>query len=61
MTNEKYYDRFHFVIEDIHGNILARDLQPQNANEVPRPQSPMGSSVDASVGRAANLPFFPGQ
>lgn len=36
-------------------------LQPQNANEVPRPQSPMGSSVDASVGRAANLPFFPGQ
>ncbi|MGI9142562.1 MAG: hypothetical protein ACR2IJ_05180 [Fluviibacter sp.] len=36
-------------------------LQPQNANEVPRPQSPMGGAVDASVGRAANLPFFPGQ
>lgn len=35
--------------------------QPQNPNEVPRPQSPMGSVVDASVGRAANLPFFPGQ
>lgn len=34
MTNEKYYDRFHFVIEDIHGNILARDLQPQNAKVV---------------------------
>lgn len=36
-------------------------LQPQNANEVPRPQSPMGSSVDASVGRAANSNngFFP--
>ena len=26
-------------------------LQPQNANEVPRPQSPMGSAVDASLGR----------
>lgn len=36
-------------------------MQPQNPNEVPRPQSPMGSAVDASVGRAANLPFFPGQ
>ncbi len=35
-------------------------LQPQNANEVPRPQSPMGGAVDASLGRAANLPFFPG-
>lgn len=34
-------------------------LQPQNPNEVPRPQSPMGSSNDASVGRAANLPYFP--
>lgn len=33
--------------------------QPQNPNEVPRPQSPMGSAVDASVGRAANLPYFP--
>lgn len=36
-------------------------MQPQNPNEVPRPQSPMGAGVDASVGRAANLPFFPGQ
>jgi hypothetical protein len=36
-------------------------MQPQNPNEVPRPQSPMGSAVDASMGRAANLPFFPGQ
>ena len=35
-------------------------LQPQNPNEVPRPQSPMGGAIDASVGRAANLPFFPG-
>ena len=29
-------------------------MQPQNPNEVPRPQSPMGSAIDASVGRAAN-------
>jgi hypothetical protein len=29
-------------------------------NQLPTPQSPMGSAVDASVGRAANLPFFPG-
>lgn len=28
-------------------------MQPQNPNEVPRPQSPLGSAVDASVGRAA--------
>ncbi len=35
-------------------------LQPQSPNEVPRPQSPMGGAIDASVGRAANLPFFPG-
>jgi len=34
-------------------------LQPQNANEVPRPQSPMGGAIDASVGRAANLDYFP--
>ena len=27
-------------------------MQPQNPNEVPRPQSPMGSAVDASIGRA---------
>lgn len=29
-------------------------------NQLPTPQSPMGSAVDASMGRAANLPFFPG-
>ena len=35
--------------------------QPQNPNEVARPQSPMGSAVDASVGRAASGGgFFPG-
>lgn len=34
-------------------------LQPQSPNEVPRPQSPLGAGFDASVGRAANLPFFP--
>lgn len=27
-------------------------MQAQNPNEVPRPQSPMGSAVDASIGRA---------
>lgn len=27
-------------------------MQPQNPNEVPRPQSPLGSAVDASIGRA---------
>ena len=37
-------------------------MQPQNPNEVPRPQPPMGAAVDASVGRAANSNggFFPG-
>lgn len=34
-------------------------LQPQNSNEVPRPQSDMMSSIDASVGRAGNSEFFP--
>ena len=29
-------------------------LQPQNPEELPRPQSPFGASIDASVGRAAN-------
>ena len=39
----------------------AEPLQPQNPEELPRPQSPMGSAVDASVGRAANAGgFFPG-
>jgi len=28
-------------------------MQPQNPNEVPRPQSPMGSALDASIGRAS--------
>ncbi len=36
-------------------------MQPQSPNEIPRPQSPMGGAVDASMGRAANLPFFPEQ
>jgi len=38
-------------------------MQAQNPNEVPRPQAPMGSAVDASVGRAAmgGSGFFPGQ
>ncbi len=31
-------------------------LQPQNANEVPRPQGPMTAAVDASMGRAAAGP-----
>lgn len=34
-------------------------MQAQNPNEMPRPQSPLGSAVDASVGRAANTGFFP--
>lgn len=34
----------------------ANPLEPQNANEVPRPQSPLGAGFDASIGRAANLP-----
>jgi len=29
-------------------------------NQIPRPQSPLGSANDASMGRAARLPFFPG-
>lgn len=29
-----YYDRFHFVVEDVHGNIIARDVQPQNVRVV---------------------------
>lgn len=35
--------------------------KPLGANQVKRPQGPMGAAVDASMGRAANLPFFPGQ
>lgn len=34
--------------------------RPKGPNQIKTPQSPMGSSVDASVGRAARLPFFPG-
>lgn len=33
-------------------------LEAQNPNEVPRPQSPLTSSVDASMGYAANLPYM---
>lgn len=29
-------------------------------NQIPTPQSPMGAANDASMGRAARLPFFPG-
>jgi len=32
----------------------ANPLEPQNPNEMPRPQSPMGAASDASVGRVAN-------
>jgi len=28
-------------------------MQPQNPNEMPRPQAPMTSAIDASIGRAA--------
>ena len=28
------YDRFHFIVEDVHGNIITRDLQPQNVKVV---------------------------
>lgn len=36
-------------------------LQPQAPGETPRPQAPMGSAVDASIGRVANTNngFFP--
>ena len=46
------------------GQAMAGDstnpMQPQSQGEVPRPQGPMTSAVDASVGRAANPGFFPG-
>jgi hypothetical protein len=35
--------------------------RPKTPNQLATPQSPMGSAVDASVGRAAELPFFPNQ
>ena len=34
--------------------------RPKGPEQIARPQSPMGSAVDASMGQAANLPFFPG-
>lgn len=34
--------------------------RPKTGNQIPTPQSSMGSAVDASMGRAANLPYFPG-
>ncbi len=34
--------------------------RPKTPNQIPRPQSPMGAANDASMGRAASLPFFPG-
>ncbi len=36
------------------------DTAPKGDNQVKKPQSPLKSSFDASVGRASNLPFFPG-
>jgi len=36
------------------------NTKPKGANQVKRPQSPVTSAVDASLGRAGNLPFFPG-
>lgn len=46
------------------GQEMANDglnpTQPQNPNEVPRPQSSLGAGFDASIGRAANSTgFFP--
>lgn len=39
----------------------ANPMQPQNPNEVPKARAPMGSAIDASMGRAANSTgFFPG-
>jgi len=34
--------------------------RPKGPEQIARPQSPMGSANDASMGRAAQLPFFPG-
>lgn len=34
--------------------------RPKGPNQIARPQSPMGASVDASMGQASRLPFFPG-
>lgn len=35
--------------------------RPKGPDQIARPQSPMGSANDASMGRAASLPFFPGE
>lgn len=32
-------------------------MQPQSPNEIPRPQAPMTSAMDASIGRMGNLPM----
>lgn len=37
-----------------------KSARTKTPNQIPRPQSPMGSANDASMGRAARLPFFPG-
>ena len=34
-------------------------VEPIPGGNVPRPQGPLGASVDASIGRAAKTPFFP--
>lgn len=34
--------------------------QPKGDNQIGKPRGPLGSSIDASLGRASRLPFFPG-
>lgn len=41
-------------------NSDSKASRSKGPNQVARPQSPMGSANDASMGRASNLPFFPG-
>lgn len=36
-----------------------KESRVKTGNQIKTPQSPMGSSVDGSLARAANLPFFP--
>ena len=45
--------------EVVGGNSDSNAARVKGPNQIPTPQPPMGSAVDASVGRAANLPFFP--
>lgn len=46
--------------ENVPGISSETDItRPKGQNQIARPQSPMGASNDASMGRAANLPFFP--